>query len=206
MPPIPPPAMAALGRSRGRGSSGSSATRLSVVRTMDATLAGVLQRRTGDLGRVNDTGLDHVAVYFFLGIKAIVGIAAGHNFVDNDTALQADIGRDLAQRSLSALRTMRAPVRSSPSRASITASTAAVVCSGAVPPPATMPSSTGSLGRIQGILNAQLLLFHLDLSGSADFDDGNTAGQLGKTLLAASPCRSRWSSPPSAHGSAQHGC
>ena len=41
----------------------------------------------------------------------------------------------------------------------------------------------GSLGRIQGILNAQLLLFHLDLSGSADFDDGNTAGQLGKTLL-----------------------
>ncbi|MCQ5090506.1 class II fructose-bisphosphate aldolase, partial [Ruthenibacterium lactatiformans] len=35
-----------------------------------------------------------------MGVKAIVGIAAGHNFVDNDTALQAGIGRDLAQRSL----------------------------------------------------------------------------------------------------------
>ena len=88
-----------VGRSRGRG----------IFRLIrDKALGGkdhgrhagrVLQRRTGDLGRVNDTGLNHVAVYFFLGIKAIVGIAAGHNFVDNDTALQAGIGRDLAQRS-----------------------------------------------------------------------------------------------------------
>ncbi|OPZ82387.1 MAG: hypothetical protein BWY77_00190 [bacterium ADurb.Bin431] len=36
---------------------------------------------------------------------------------------------------------------------------------------------------MQGVLNAGLFLLHLDLGGSADLEDRNTAGQLGQTLL-----------------------
>ena len=38
-------------------------------------------------------------------------------------------------------------------------------------------------GCVQGIFNAGLLLFHLDLGGSANLDNRNTAGQLGYALL-----------------------
>ena len=40
-----------------------------------------------------------------------------------------------------------------------------------------------SLGGSQGILNAQLLLLHLNLSSSAHLDDSHAAGQLGQALL-----------------------
>ena len=39
------------------------------------------------------------------------------------------------------------------------------------------------LGGSQSVLNAELLLLHLDLGSSADLDNGNAAGQLSQTLL-----------------------
>src|SRR6185295_16416631 len=41
----------------------------------------------------------------------------------------------------------------------------------------------GGTGRVQRVFDAGLLLFHLDLGGSADLDHGDTAGELGNTLL-----------------------
>lgn len=38
-------------------------------------------------------------------------------------------------------------------------------------------------GRVQRILDARLLFLHFDFGGGANLDDGNTAGQLGDTLL-----------------------
>ena len=38
-------------------------------------------------------------------------------------------------------------------------------------------------GGVQGVLDAGLLLLHLDLGGGTDLDDGHTAGQLGQALL-----------------------
>ena len=38
-------------------------------------------------------------------------------------------------------------------------------------------------GRVEGILDAGLLLLHLDLGGCTDVDDGHTADELGEALL-----------------------
>src|SRR5690606_19610468 len=41
----------------------------------------------------------------------------------------------------------------------------------------------GCTGSVQGVFDASLLLFHLDFGTGTDLDHGNTAGQLGQTLL-----------------------
>ena len=41
----------------------------------------------------------------------------------------------------------------------------------------------GRAGRVQGVLDAGLLLLHLGLGGGADIDDGDAAGELGQALL-----------------------
>ena len=50
----------------------------------------------------------------------------------------------------------------------------------------------GSLGGVQGVLDAQLLVLHLDLGRSADLDDSHAAGQLGQALLQLLAVRNRW--------------
>ena len=41
----------------------------------------------------------------------------------------------------------------------------------------------GGAGGGEGVLDAVLLLLHLDLGGRADVDDGDAAGELGQALL-----------------------
>src|SRR5205085_699111 len=41
----------------------------------------------------------------------------------------------------------------------------------------------GRAGRVHGVLDARLLLLHLDLGGRADADDRDAADQLGQALL-----------------------
>src|SRR5213079_2997167 len=41
----------------------------------------------------------------------------------------------------------------------------------------------GRAGRLEGVLDAVLLLLHLRLGGRADLHDGNAAGELGEALL-----------------------
>ena len=53
----------------------------------------------------------------------------------------------------------------------------------ATPPPGTMPSSRAARVACSGVFDAVLLLLHLGLGGSADLDDGDTAGELREPLL-----------------------
>jgi hypothetical protein len=49
----------------------------------------------------------------------------------------------------------------------------------------TTPSSTAArgTGSVQGVFDTRLLLFHLDLAGDTDLDQGNTAGELRDAIL-----------------------
>jgi hypothetical protein len=46
-----------------------------------------------------------------------------------------------------------------------------------------MPSSTAARVGVQGVLDAGLLLLHLDLGRGTDVDDGDAARELGEALL-----------------------
>ena len=102
-------------------------------------------------------------------------------------------------------------------------STAGIAFRVAVPPTGDDAFLHSGLGRVEGVLDAELLVLHLDLSGSADLDHGDDASQqlsqaflqfftvevgggggdlaadLGNTvgdgLLVAVTCRRWWSDP-----------
>lgn len=93
---------------RGRGSRGRRLGQVSDQalggQNHRGDAGGVLQSGTSDLGRVNDTGLDHILnVLFLLGVEAVVGLVSLQDVVDNNAAFQTGIGSDLAQRSFQRL-------------------------------------------------------------------------------------------------------
>ena len=61
--------------------------------------------------------------------------------------------------------------------------TEALARSRATPPPGTMPSSTAARVALECVVDAVLLLFHLDFGRAADADDRDAAGQLVETFL-----------------------
>ena len=75
----------------------------------------VLQSGTGDLRRVNDAFVDHVAVGIGQSIVAVADGVLCLQVLNDDGALQTCVRSNLANRLLSAFRTMAAPVFSSPS-------------------------------------------------------------------------------------------
>src|SRR3954465_14911687 len=60
---------------------------------------GVLQRRAGDLGRVDDAGLDQVHVLAGGGVEAPAGVGVA-DLLRDDATLEAGVDRDLLQRGL----------------------------------------------------------------------------------------------------------
>ena len=142
----------------------------------------VLQGRPGDLGRVDDAGLEQVLVVAGGGVEA-VGALEVANPLDDDTALHAGVDRDLLQRLLE--------------RAGHDADTGGLVADhvvGQLVDPGLGPqqgdATAGhhalldrSLGGADRVLDAVLLLLELHLGGGADLDDGHTAGELGQALL-----------------------
>src|SRR5208337_1514495 len=60
--------------------------------------SSVLERRAGDLGRVDDACLDEIAVSFALSVKAEVGIGIGADFLCHHRAFLAGVLDDQAQR------------------------------------------------------------------------------------------------------------
>ena len=63
----------------------------------------------------------------------------------------------------------------------------------------------GRAGRVQRVLDARLLLLHLDLGRRADVDDGDAADELREALLELLAVVVARSSPRSARGSASRG-
>src|SRR4051812_43033873 len=141
----------------------------------------VLQRETRDLGRVEDALFQHVAVLAGARVVA-VGALARLDGVQDDRGIFARVLDDLAQRlfdgagqdanadRLVFVRTFqllegleRADQRDTAAR--------------------DHAFFNGGTGRVQRVFDAGLLLFHLDLGGSANLDHGDAAGELRNALL-----------------------
>jgi hypothetical protein len=173
-PPPPPPAPAAA-------FSGLSAMTASVVRKSAGDGRGVLQRRAGDLRRVDDARGDHVDVLTGRGVEAPAGFLVA-NLLDHDAALEAGVDRDLLERRLERelddvgtrqlvtgqVELLERRGRRLQQRDTTTGDDALL---------------DGSLRVADGVLDAVLALLELDLGGRADLDDRDAAGQLGQPLL-----------------------
>src|SRR5215471_3001948 len=142
----------------------------------------VLQRVLGDLGRVDDPGLDHVLDLLGVGVEAEVA-PLGAKLVDDDRALRSGVGHDLAGRLLeSADHDLRADLLVAGQRVHHLVD----ALDGAQQGHAAAgddPLFDGRLGRVHGVLDAGLLLLHLGLGGSPDLDDSDAAHELGQALL-----------------------
>src|SRR5579864_817070 len=141
----------------------------------------VLQCKTRHLGRIQDPGLEQVAE-LALGRVVAIGAGLGFDLVEDHGGIFAGVLDDLAQRLLDRARQdahadrlvlvralelldrlLRADQRNTTARHH-----------------ALFDRRTGG---VQRVLDAGLLLFHLDLGGSADLDHGDTAGELSNALL-----------------------
>ena len=117
------------------------------------------------------------------GVVAEVGVLALADLVEDDRTLDAGVGRDLADRG--------AQGRGDHVRAGLLI--AGELGSGSLCGLAGHDIRRaaaghdalfdGCAGRVERVLDAQLLFLHFGLGRSADLDDRNTAGQLGQALL-----------------------
>ena len=131
----------------------------------------VLQRGTGYLRRINDPGLHQVTVLTGRGIEAL-GSAQLAYPLNHNTTFVARVHCDLAQRGFERL------LNEHPARLHVFGTTTLLInsflstkqCHTAAGDDALFHSS---LGRLDGVLDAMLLLFELDLGRRADLDDGN---------------------------------
>src|SRR5690349_16446710 len=141
----------------------------------------VLQRKTRDLGRIEDALFQHVAVLARAGVVAVRALARLDG-VQDDSGIFTSVLDDLTQRLFDRARQdanadrlvfvrafellerlLRADQRNAAARHHA--------------------FFNGGTGRVQRVFDAGLLLFHFDLGGSANLDHGDTAGELGNTLL-----------------------
>src|SRR5699024_3001356 len=141
----------------------------------------VLQRGTADLGRVENTHFDHVAVFAGGGVVAVVA-RLGQHFVDHDGRLRAAVVHDQAQRLLD--------------RTAQDANTGALVVVGTLDlfnglertqqRNATAGHDAffdGGTGGVQRVFDTGLLFLHFDFGGRTDLDQRHAAGQLGHAFL-----------------------
>src|SRR3954470_11466925 len=142
---------------------------------------GVLQCRPGHLGGLDDALLDHVDVLAGRSVEAPARVERA-NLLHHDAAFEAGIERDLLDRRLERdlhdastgqLVTLEVDLverglRGREQRDATTGEDTLLDC---------------SLCVADRVLDAVLALLELDLGGSADLDDRNTAGQLGQALL-----------------------
>src|SRR3990167_6529951 len=140
-----------------------------------------LQGRTGDLSRIEDTHLDHVAIH--AGRRVVDEVASALlDLVDHYARLVAGVGDDLAQRRLHGT--------TQQGDADVLIFVVALQLGDGLQ--GAHQGYTAArhhaffhcrAGRVQGVFDAGFLLFHLDFGAGTDLDHGNTASQLGQTLL-----------------------
>src|SRR6202790_3973106 len=140
----------------------------------------VLHRGAGDLGRVDDPGLDHVDVLALGGVEALA-LGEGLHLVDDHGAFHARVLRDLPERLLEraakdvdtgehvALRLDLVERRDCVDEHHTASGHNALLDGGA----------RGG----HGVLHAVLLLLELGLCRRTDLDHGDAAAELGKALL-----------------------
>src|SRR3984885_4261330 len=141
----------------------------------------VLQRRAGDLGRVDDPGLEHVDVGAVGRVQALAG-REGLHLLDHNAALKAGVDRDLLQRRLDG--------HAHDVRAGRLVAHQVQLVEGSASGLQQRDAAAGhdtlldrGLGVAHRVLDAVLALLELDLGRRAGLDDGHAAGQLGQPLL-----------------------
>src|SRR5690606_28485460 len=141
----------------------------------------VLQSGAGNLGGIQHTLLDEVAVLTGSGVVAVVAFAVG-NIVDHDAGLFAGVGNNGAQGSFNSAQDQ--------------------LDAGFLVDVVALDLGDGSLGAdqcntaarnntlfdgcarsVQGVFDAGFLFLHFDFGGSTNANHGNTACQLGNALL-----------------------
>src|SRR4051812_41231690 len=141
---------------------------------------GVLQRRTGDLGRIDDAGLDHVDPLTGRRVEASP-VALGPDLRHDHGALvpgvRSDPTRRLGERATDDLRARR-----------LVALQVELVDGSLRTDQRDAAARNDALldrraGRGHGVLDAVLLLLELDLGGRADLDHRHAAGELREPLL-----------------------
>src|SRR3954463_3327982 len=142
---------------------------------------GVLERRARDHRRVDDALGDEVDDLAGGRVQALALLRLAH-VVDHDGALEARVLGDLAERLLErtqddagARALVVVLVRVGLDRVGGAQERDAAAGDDAL--------LEGRAGRLEGVLDAVLLLLHLRLGGRADLHDGDAAGELGEALL-----------------------
>ena len=177
MPPMPPPGAPCACSS----SFGASAIMTSVVSKQTRHRGGVLQSQTRDLGRIQDAQLDHVAVLAGRRVVAELALALADP-VQHDRGVFTGVGDDLTQRLLDRAGQdldARGLVLVGP-RELLDGLERTHQRHAAARNHAFFDRRTG---RVQSVLDARLLLLHLDLGRRTDLDHGDAAGELGNALL-----------------------
>ena len=144
--------------------------------------SSILQGRANHLGRIHDPRLDEILVDLLLGIEAEVLVLVLEDLSGDDGAIVPGVLRNLAgwrfNRAthdvdtdllvgLFQLDLLQSPGRNEKGRTAAGDDTF-LDC---------------RTGRVESVFHQFLALLDLDLRGTTDLDDGNTAGEFGQTLL-----------------------
>ena len=160
---------------------GASAIRASLVSSRVGDAGGVLQGGAGDLGRVDDAGLDQVFVDVGRGVVAVVALGLGDLLAD-DAAVLAGVVGDRGQRSAAGTqrRCCSRPLRRGVRSPGLTERAGPQQGDAAAGQNAFFD---GRAGGVQGVFDAGLLFLHFAFGRGADVDLGHAAGELGQPLF-----------------------
>src|SRR5712671_1058618 len=142
----------------------------------------VLDRRTHDLGRVDDALLDEIAVFAGLRVEAVIVRLVLDDLADDDGAVLARVDRDLARRPGQRL----AHDLDAGLLVVVLGAQALELLGGTEQGDAATRHDAffhGRTGRMHRVINAVLALLDFDLGRAADADHRDAAGELGQTLL-----------------------
>src|SRR5207249_2525612 len=136
----------------------------------------VLKGRTGHLGRIENTGRDHVGVVFGFGIESEGWLFRLANFAHNARTFVAGIGNDQPDGLFeSALHNSYADLFVAFELQLFKSRNRAQECDATARFDTFVYSSTGRMHRV---FDARLLLLHFRLGRRADLDDSHTADKL----------------------------
>src|SRR5215469_1501711 len=141
----------------------------------------VLQRQTGDLGRVNNAHLHHVAVFAGVRIEAEVFLLGFADLADHHSAFGTGVVSDLAgwlfERAL----------HDACANGFVIVELELLNCVEAADEGCAAAGDdaflNGCASGVHGVLDASFLFLQLGLGSRANLDDGNAANELGKALL-----------------------
>ena len=141
----------------------------------------VLQRQTGDLGRVNNAHLHHVAVFAGVRIEPKVLFLGFADFADHHSAFGTGVVGDLAgglfKRALHDARANGFVIVQLELLNGIEAADERRAAAG------NDAFLNGCASGVHCVLDASFLFLQLGLGSRANLDDGNAANELGKALL-----------------------